>query len=47
MSDRKERALASRRFWLPFWDDELWEMDVGSQTGLSVSADQGHVYVEC
>ncbi|SRR5581483_22744 len=47
MSDKKDKALSLRRFCnLPFWDDELWEMDVGSHTGLTVSEDQSHVYVE-
>jgi len=47
MSEKKEKSLAFRPFFsFPFFDEDFWGMDMTPQTGLSISEDKDHVYVE-
>lgn len=47
MIEKKEKALALRPFLsFPFWEEDTWGLDIPAQTGLSVSEDKNHVYVE-
>lgn len=46
-SDRDNRSLMFRPFFsMPFFDDEFWGSENNSPSGLSVSEDDQHVYIE-
>ena len=47
MTERKEKSLRFRPFFsFPFLEDDFWGLDVSSRSGLSISEDKDHVYVE-
>jgi HSP20 family protein len=47
MSEKKEKMLPFRPFLsFPFGDEDFWGLDFSSQSGLSVSEDKNHVFVE-
>jgi HSP20 family protein len=47
MADRQEKWPMLRSFFnFPFLEEEPWELEARQQSGLSVSEDQNHVYVE-
>ena len=47
MLEKREKLLPFRSFWsFPFGDEDFWGVDFAAQTGLSVSEDKSHVFVE-